>query len=60
MIINTAQAVSLKEVGIDLREECFSHMWLAQRLVLHNSYIYCRPQEEQMQLVKKFWIGLSS
>jgi hypothetical protein len=34
MIINKAQGQFLKEVGIDLREEGFLHMWLAQKLVM--------------------------
>jgi hypothetical protein len=36
MIINEVQGQYLKEVGFDTREECFSHMWLSQKLVLQK------------------------
>jgi hypothetical protein len=46
VIINKAQGQSLKKIGIDLRMESFSRMWLTQELVLQNAYIYWRPQKK--------------
>jgi hypothetical protein len=53
MIINEAQSRSKKEGGMDLREECFSHMWLAKKLVLQKTYIYWRPQKKITNVVHK-------
>jgi hypothetical protein len=40
---NKVQSQSLKAVGIDLREEYFSHMWLAQKLALQKAYLLALP-----------------
>jgi hypothetical protein len=46
---NKAQGQSLKVVDIDLREEFFLHMWLAQKLVLQKACIYwCQQEKQQM------------
>jgi hypothetical protein len=37
MLISKAQGLSFYELGIDLREGCFSHMWLAQNLALQKA-----------------------
>jgi hypothetical protein len=43
--ISKAQGESLKEVGINLREECFANVWLAQEFDLQKAYIhYWHPQ----------------
>jgi hypothetical protein len=36
MIISNAEGQSLKEVSIGVGEECFSCMWLVQKLVLEK------------------------
>jgi hypothetical protein len=51
--MSNAQGQSLKEVGIDLREECFPHMWLAQKMVLQEADIYWRPQKKRTNVVHK-------
>jgi hypothetical protein len=59
MIISKSQDQSLKEVGIDLREECLSHMGLPQKLVLQkNTYIGAHRREETNVVYKEFlcWI----
>jgi hypothetical protein len=43
MIISKAQGQSLKAVGIDLK--CFSHTWLAQKLVLQKAYTHVACSE---------------
>jgi hypothetical protein len=63
MIINKSQGQSLKEVGIDLREECFSHghyMWHALELVPEKIHIYWHLQErQQMMFIKHFCVEFS-
>jgi hypothetical protein len=44
MIISKAKGQSLKEKGIFLREECFSHMLHAQKLDLQKAYKNWHPQ----------------
>jgi hypothetical protein len=43
MKILNAEGQSLN--GIDLTEECFPHIWLAQKLVLQKAYINWSPKE---------------
>jgi hypothetical protein len=41
-------------MGTDLREECFSHICLAQKLVLQKAYIYWRAhRKEETNVVYK-------
>jgi hypothetical protein len=43
MIINKDQGQSLKEVGTDLKEECFLHVWLFQKMVLQKGLYILVP-----------------
>jgi hypothetical protein len=47
--ISKAQDQSLKEMDIEMREEFFSRMRLAQNLVLQKVYTYWCPQENQQK-----------
>jgi hypothetical protein len=53
MKICEVQYHSVNDVGIDLREELFSHMWLAQNLFPRKANISCRPHEIELDIFHK-------